>query len=391
MPFSRNVLIINKLKKEAAISIQTHSMKNNSNFLIPFIAILSALNIQSCTPKEELPAIPAVWEKAIGLGDQSLLNSKYVNQQLILMAHNGIYFNASLEGVSDFINYGLVLPRPNKYRSPISEKVLAFRNEHQVILLAPKNVGLYGKEITYAIRDLDPDFQYFFDLPFFVGDAIGIDGNGTVLIPYHSASNGHAKSSPDFLMIKTRLINDELEVLEIKLIKENYFPGMAGVSKLISFDNFFQLNIGPYTFNIGASEVPELKHELITKSFRYGNEIITFGAAQGTSIMSVYKSNLDGANTTLINSFEGVTLMQLEFTEINGKIIGYGKSQLVLVELTENEIQYKELDNTGLEGGWISSITEVGSDKVFVTLASIPGFDRQGGYYKPLQEFFKEK
>ncbi len=366
-------------------------MKIKINLIISLVGYLSAFLLQSCTKNEVIPDLPVKWEKAIGLEDHSLLDSKYINQQLKVISATGIFVDASLEGPNDFQSFGLVLPGPGNNRFPISDKVLAFRNEHQVMLVAPQNVGLSGKEITYAIRDLDPDFQFFFELPFFVSDAVGIDGNGTVLIPYHSASNGKAKSSPDFLMIKTRLVNDELEVLEIKLIKEDYFPGMTGVFRLTSFEKFFQLNIGPYTFNIGASEVPELKHELESKSFNYGNEIITFGVASGINVLHVYRSDLEGQNTTLISTFQNASILELEFTEINGKIIGYGKSQLFLVELNENEIQTKELENTGLEGGWISSIVQVGSDKVLVTLASTPGFDRQGGYFKPIEKFFDEK
>lgn len=367
-------------------------MKNNLKFLIAIFSFLSVLVLQNCTPKEELPATPIIWEKAAGLGDYSLLNSRYINNKLMVMSATGIFSDASLTGPNEPQSFGLVLQRPDKYKYPISEKVLAFRNEYQVLLVAPKNVGLWGKEIVFTMRDLDPGFQYFFNLPYFFGDALGVDGNGTVLVPYHSATDGKAKSSPDFLMIKTRLINGELEILETNLIKENYVPGMSGVFRIVSFENFFQLNIGPYTYNIGANEVPELKYEFVTKSFTLGNEIITFGAEQGTSILHAYRSDLNGQNSTLINTYpDGASLLDIEFTEIDGKIIGYQLSQFSLVELTENEILIKELDNTGLEGGWITSITKVGGDNVLVTLSSSDGFDRNGGYFKSIGEFFKEK
>lgn len=368
-------------------------MKNNLKFLIAIFSFLSVLVFQSCTPKEEPPATPIIWEKAAGFGDHPLVNSRYINNQLMVMSSGGIFYDVNINGFSEFKGFGLVLQRPDKYKYPISEKVIALRNEYQVILVAPKNVGLWGKEIVFTMRDLDPGFQYFFELPYFVGDAIGVDGNGTVLVPYHSVKNGQAKSSPDFLMIKTRLVNDELEILETKLIKEDYFPGMAGVYKLVSFENFFQLNLGPYTFNIGANEIPELKHELITKSLTLGNEIITFGADQASIILQVYKSDLNGENTTLFNTYPNRSiLLNTEFSVIEGKIIAFAKGQLFLLEFIENDIAIKELDNTGLEGGSISSITQVGSSQVFVTIAaSLVGVDKQGGYFKPLGEFFKEK
>ena len=139
-------------------------MKIIPNLPNTFIGFLLALFILSCTPKEELPVLPVVWEKAVGLGDYSLLNSRYINDKLVVMSAVRIFFDASLKGPNDFQDVGLVLDRPDRYRIPISNKVLAFRNHYQVMLLAPKNVGLYGKEITYTMRDLDPGFQYFFDL-----------------------------------------------------------------------------------------------------------------------------------------------------------------------------------------------------------------------------------
>lgn len=367
-------------------------MKTQSRLLtLCFIAFMA---LQSCTPKEEIAAQPIIWESAVGFGSNPLLGSKFLNQKLYVTAGSGRYPNATIEGPNEFQNFGVEGNIGGRYRFPVSDKVVASRNEYQVVLEAPKNVGIYRKDIKFVMKDIDPDFQYFFDLPYFVGDAIGIDKNGTVLIPYHSASNGHAKSSPDFIMIKTKLVADELEIEELKLIKENYFQGMSGVYKLTSFDNFFQLNIGPYTFNINGDKVPELKHEHHSKSFQLGNEIITLGAGheENMSTLFLFRSDLNGENTQLINTFQdSSSLLQLEFCIINGEIIGYGKSQLFLIKIHEDKINITELDNTGLEGSFITSVTMADANHVLVTSAPTTGFDLAGGFYKPLGEFFSPK
>lgn len=301
--------------------------------------------------------------------------------------------NLSIFSIIPLVGYSLNSRKRNLNLFGIDHNEVDSRNHYQIVLEAPENVGLYGKNIKIVMKDLDPDFQYFFDLPYFVSDAIGIDKIGTVLIPYHSASNGFAKSSPNFIMIKTKLVADELEIEELKLIKENYFQGMAGVYKMTSFDNFFQINIGPYTFNID-NEIPELKHEHFTKSFQLGNEIISLGAGYAPSMNTLYayRSDLNGENTELINTFsDSSSLLRLEFCIINGEIIGYGKSQLFLINLQEDEIKITELDNTGLEGSYITSVTMVNTNQVLVTSAPVSGFDLSGGFYKPMNELFKPK
>ena len=367
-------------------------MKTQLRFLT--LCVISLIALQSCNPKEEVPAQPIIWESAVGFGSNPLLGSKFLNQKLYVTAGSGRYPNATIEGPNDFQNFGVEGNLQGRYRFPVSDKVVASRNDYQVVLESPKTVGVHGKTIKFIMKDIDPAFQYFFDLPYFVGDAIGIDKNGTVLIPYHSANDGRAKSSPDFIMIKTKLVADELEIEELKLIKENYFQGMTGVYKMTSFDNFFQINIGPYTFNIDGDEVPELKHEHFTKSFKFGNEIISFGAGYAPDMgkLFAYRSDLNGENTQLINTFQdSSSLLQLEFCVINGEIIGYGKSQLFLIDLQEHEIKITELDNTGLEGSYITSVTLTNSNQVLVTSAPVSGFDLAGGFYKPMEELFKPK
>ena len=365
-------------------------MNNILKFLTP-IAIALIL-LQSCNPKEEISPQPIVWERAEGFGINPLLGSILLNQKLFVTSGPGRYPSATIEGPNDFQGFGIEFNWPGRYRFPVSEKVVASRNDYFIVLEAPSKVGLSGKAIRFNMKEIDPDFQYFFDLPYFVGDAIGIDKNGTVLIPYHSTSNGRAKSSPDFIMIKTKLVGEELEIEELKLIKENYRQGIASVTKLTSFENFFQLIIGPYTYNIANNEVPELKHEHMTKSFKLGNEIISFGAVFGQSgPLYAYRSDLNGENTQLINTFSDPSIFELEFTAISGKIIGYGNSQIYLIDLQEENIKITELDNSGLEGSFITSVTVADSNRVLVTSAPIPGFDLAGGFYKPLEELFKPK
>lgn len=266
-------------------------MNNLLKFLTP--CAIALIFIQSCNPKEEIAPKSIVWERAEGFGAEPLLGSSQLNQKLFVTSLSGRYPNATLNGPNDFQGFSIEQNKPGRYRFPVSDKVVASNNDFQVFLEAPNNVGLSGKAIKFNMKEIDPDFMYFFDLPYFVGDAIGIDKNGTVLIPYHSANNGFAKSSPDFIMIKTKLVDGELEIAELKLIKENYFQGMVSVTKLTSFENFFQLRIGDFTFNIDTDEVPEQKHEHYTKSFQFGNEIISFGAVFGqSSPLYAYRSDL---------------------------------------------------------------------------------------------------
>lgn len=357
-----------------------------------FICALATVFLQNCNPKEELPTKAVAWERAEGFDSNPLLGSRLINQQLFVISGPGIYPNATIEGPNDFEGFGIEFNVTGRYRFPVSDKVVASRNDYFVVLESPKSVGISGKGVKVNMREIDPEFQYFFDLPYFFSDAIGIDKNGTVLIPYHSAKNGFAKGSPDFLKIKTKLVDDELEIVELKIIKEDYLQAMDVVTRLNSFENFYQIRIGPFTYNLDEEGLPQLKHEHLTKSFQLENEIISFGALAGQSgPLYAYRSDLNGENTQLINTYDNPTLLQLEFTAIEGRIIGYGNSQLFLIDLKEDTIKITELDNTGLDGSFITSVTVADATRVLVTSAPIPGFDLAGGFYKPIEELFKSK
>ena len=76
-------------------------------------------------------------------------------------------------------------------------------------------------------------------------------------------------------------------------------------------------------------------------------------------------------------------LVLLNYAKINGKLIGYRYAQLFEITINENEFQAKELDNDGLEGKSITSVSKF-DNKVYLTSLS-------GVFYKPVDEFFIEK
>jgi hypothetical protein len=73
----------------------------------------------------------------------------------------------------------------------------------------------------------------------------------------------------------------------------------------------------------------------------------------------------------------------LNYTKIDNKIIGYRYGQLWDISVSETELIAKELDNDGLDGISITSVSKF-DDKVYLSTLS-------GVFYKIADEFFDYK
>ncbi len=373
-------------------------MKIPSHFSNLSIVICS-LAALSCNPKEPLPEAPVIWEKALGIGE-GLFNAKVINGELYVASSSRIYPKATLQGPNEFEELSLFMQSSFPYRLPLSNKLMAAINPSE-ISLHPIGNSNESDAFKINLRQLDPEFSRFFQHGLLVGDQVSINAKGNVLVPYISVIGNKQKNTPDFLWLKTGVEDGKVKILEQRFLKEEYFVGTSTIRYIRTFDNFTRVTIDTKTFDIDDQGNIALSFDQYTKSVQVGNEIITFASEYVDRFpFQVYKSDLSGKNSSLIGNYEydpSPLVSQLMWigtalASIDGKIIFHNADLMYHLELTDDAIIFTELDNTGLERGYISSIQLLDNSTVFVAAACLDAhYNNCGGFYKPLDKFFTPK
>jgi hypothetical protein len=261
-------------------------------------------------------------------------------------------------------------------------------------------LGKLFKEDALVIKmtELDREFIDIRQNVYGYGDQIGIDSKGNLLIPYNSFKSPELLKYT-FLWLKTTVTNGKVEILEQKLIKKDFFENGGRIWGIKVFENFMRVSIGNKTFDFDQNGNMELRFESYTKSVQVGNEIITF-VADGweTFSIKVYKSDLSGKNPELIGDYSSGQVSKEDLKRIgdffdnifsiNDTIVLIEGESIFRLSMNVQSIRLLPLDNVGLIGTFITSISLIDNSTVFVT-TGCEASDKNcvGGYYKPLDKF----
>lgn len=359
-----------------------------------------ALFLFSCEPIEE-PAVREQWRMVQGF-HEGLTHANEINGKLYAASKTRIYGQATLQGPNTFNQLSQIMPSEFQFRLPLSEKLMATFKEQDLYLMP---AGNQESLLVLPMIELDPGFRNF-QWVYLVsgGDQISIDTKGNVLVPYSSSKDGRRKHTPDFLWLRTVISEGKVEILEQKLIKEEYFDEIERILFLKVFDNFTRVTIGYKTFDIDLNGNMELRFDHLTKSVQVGNEIITFAIEEIRFLnnpLLVYKSDLSGKNSELIGTYDLRQLSQSHINllgssfdniySINGIIVIAGGGSIFRLTMNDQAIAFTELDNLGLEDTNITSINLINNSTVFVTSSESASQKNWGGFSKSLENFFTEK
>lgn len=383
-----------KIKPKTRIRI----MKSSTRFpiLLIFIGIFSFFSCSTFeTPKEE---VAVFWKQSLSF-QEGLTHAKEINGKLYAASKTRIFSEATLFGINKYSDLSSFLPDNFLYRLPVSDQLMATINSDELILL-PIGKPFEEDALVIKMKDLDPGFYDFKQIVSGYGDQIGIDSKGHVLVPYGAPkSPGVSKYTPNFLWLKTAVIDGKVEILEQKLIKEEFFDDWAIIWGFKVFENFMRVTISNKTFDFDQNGNMELRFESYTKSLQVGNEIITFASAGfETFPLMVYKSDLSGKTPELIGTYNsgqvsnedrrriGITFDNL--SSINDTIVLIEGESIFRLSMNDKTIKLFPLDNVGLIGTNITSISLLDDSTVFVT-TNCEARDKNcgGGYYKPLDKF----
>lgn len=377
-------------------------MKSTTRFpiLLIFIGIMCFF---SCvvfeTPKEE---VPVIWKQSLSF-PEGLIHAKEINGKLYAAAKTRIYSDATIWGINKNFDLRPFLPDNFLYRLPLSDQLMATIDSDELILM-PIGKPFEEDALVIKMKDNDPLFSDFKQIVSQSGDQIGIDSKGHVLVPYGAPKSlGVSKYTPNFLWLKTAIIDGKVEILEQKLIKEEFFDNWVSIRTLKVFEDFMRVTIGNKTFDFDQSGNMAVSFESYTKSVQVGNEVITFAFEEfETFYLKVYKSDLFGKNPELIGTYNSSQISKEDqrllgtlydnITNINDVIILIDRDSIFRLSMNDQSIRLIKLDNIGLIDTFITSITLINNSTVFVT-TSCYDLDNIncGGFYKPLDKFLTQK
>ncbi|WP_084120317.1 hypothetical protein [Aquiflexum balticum] len=375
-------------------------MKRASIFPILLIFFCS-VSFFSCVTNENPPEEYVIWKPALSF-QKGLTHAKEINGKLYAASETGIYNDATLWSINNFNDLSRFLPEEIVYRLPISETLMATIKNDEIILM-PAGRPFEEDALVIKMREFDPLFGSFGQVYFRYGDQIGINQNGHVLVPYQAPIIfGETKYTPNFLWLKTAVKNGKVEILEQKLIKEEFFDDWVSIWNFKVFENFMRVTIGNKTFDFDQSGNMEVRFEYYTKSVQVGDDIITFASeAMETFPLMVYKSDLSGKKPELVGTYNSDQVSKDDrrllgriydnISGINDTIVLFEGTSIYRLSMNDQAIRLTRLDNIGLEETFITSISLLYNSTVFVTSTCSGSQGICGGFYKPLDKFFASK
>jgi len=374
-----------------------NTMKNQMTYrlIIPFLVLILFSNCKDkdeVTPEPPVTVVPNVdWTKSENFED-GLYLSKVIDGRLFAINGRNFYYDVDLNSATNPQNFAPYLSRAGRYRIPISDKVLATRTETDIFIFPANDISI-EKSKNIKLTEEDVFFKFFEDIPFWQGDAWGLNSLGTILIPYRVQKAGIAVDSPYFILIKTEINeNGEIEIKEKKLIQEEIIGYYDNCYRIESFGSFFLAQVGVHTFRIDNDGTVEKISDSTSKSVKLDNEIVSIETDRNSGEISIKKSNLEGKNWSTVGKFPyNQTVFQAEYSGVDNKIIGFLGSELFQLNINQNKLELIYLQDSKLEGGKISSISLLDNSKVFVTSVCDGPIRNCGGFYKSLSDFFKPK
>jgi hypothetical protein len=224
----------------------------------------------------------------------------------------------------------------------------AFNNQDQFLVIVNDNYISDSNEKIYtnsfALMDLN------------------IDENTTVYL---------SNDPKDYL-----IMNPEIKNIEFPSVDE----GVRIPNLIYSFNEYFFVKFNSDNlWRISPNgELIEISDNFDSKSIMFDFDNILYYS----SYKSIYKSLDNGLTWELVGDIFP-SIERGTFFKVNGSLYWYIYSQIFSVEIGTNGFTITELDNSGLEGYEITSITEF-QDRVYVTTLS-------GLFYKSIEDFLEPK
>jgi hypothetical protein len=352
--------------------------------------LILALTFASCE-KEKIIEVEVEKQHSWQLSDHFLYDQKVLFNSHADSA--GLYamskksFSTLTKIKSDPTNYNvehayLWFEYPIDYKMPINSNVFAGTGESYVLFFPTKSpVGTSGV-LRMQMQDIDPLFAMFDMSASFLGEGIAINDKQQCLIPYlqyefDTEGNRYISAIPSFILAELSVLGESIDTVSCSRFSIDD-SSAQGLRKLHSIDDYFIISMNRKCFRLSADlEVKEVLNGPLSGVIKNRFELYGIGGSK------IYKSTDHGNSWQLLGENIDQLYQFFNFSVIENEIIMYRFSQLFHVEIGDTRIEAKEIDNDGLEGNSISSLSQF-DGKVYVTTFS-------GMYTRSIEDFFTYK
>ena len=271
------------------------------------------------------------------------------------------------------LHYSLSFDYQIQYKLPIYEQLFAgFINNGLIQIASTKNPILNGSSLWINFNKLDPYFNSFEFPRAYRSNAMVINENLQCLIPF-SHYNPEDPLHPYWLlkfMVVDCEIKPDLRYAYVDSLKceevAYHLPDIKYepmVRSLHTFDDYFIVSCNS-TYRVGEDlELTKILNTSLLKVFRHKD--LLYGLGMDSKL---YTSDSDANTWQEYGSVDG-QLTMLNYFNIDGEILGTYNSQIFHLMINEDEINIKELDNDGLVGHQITSMS-LYNDYIYLTTYS---------------------
>lgn len=349
-----------------------------------YLYLLALVLLSSCE-KEEIIVIQEIekeytWKSKKGFEFEhaTQLNSYATDHHLYTLGINS--FTAMLpNSVTDsrglnYEHFNLFSQLPITSKFPISAEYFISYTEKEPakLKLSPtQNPSALTPErptaLSISLPALDKAFQSFNFISASSGESFAINSRGQALVPYqYFTENAPVRLRALLLDVQAKQMHGATLVDTVQTKKINLggiHDGFLVFLKAVD-ENFFISPNYNETYRIGTDGVAtKVLNERMYEIFKDGNRLYALGASHKGYLST------DGGLSWQSHFTFPTEMAWLTYTSINGKIIGYRNAQIFEITTSPSAITIKELDNSGLEGKGITSVSKFG-DKVYVTTYS---------------------
>lgn len=305
------------------------------------------------------------------------LNSYGDSSNLYLMNHSTIsIINQPTSNGRMILSQYLLFMEPSLYdRFPLCGLYYAVAAGNTVCINLSKDPMGYYSDVWLYMEQVDSKFLQF-DFPSRSrSDAIGINGSNSILIPYLRSDSTYMKHAA---MLVTFSVTDyystkKMDTISTAIITFGYDDSPYGIYHYN--DHYFYS--GYRTYRITSSGTFMVSHPApLYNMFSVNNDLYAM------SFGKILRSKDTGANWQEIGHIP-YEFEILSYRNVDGTIIAHRLSQLFKIVLNDSINTIEELDNDGLDGHKITSVSRY-RDNFFVTTQS-------GVFSRPAQKFFTPK
>jgi hypothetical protein len=350
--------------------------KNMNRLLLLFIILIAAF---ACT-KDEIDVKKvepsASWKEDPRFTNLSkiIINSFTTEEKLLLY---GPMLFASISKDNQIVRYALWFSYPEYFRLPISSQYFVKTHEEYVYFTSSDYpvTDYYGR---LNLKELEPTFKKIDFGSLYQTGAISINDVGQCLIPLQTTNPNN--------IIVTYIFNISVQneyFVKItdttKIILENPSPDpYPGVYFTKAIGNDFIVAAHGATFKVYQNGTSKLVlNNSLQNIFSHAGKLYGFKQFE-----KLYISEDNGESWVLNNHFPDSFVIANYFS-IGDSVVASINSDIFTINLSKDRIKINDLNNEGLEGNEITSISEF-NDSIYVSTYS-------GVFLKNKADFFKYK